>query len=263
MNQKVINLVHSNRGLIGKESILTDSKGNIQGRTVYIHEVAGRDSFAALKEILKKISAEEAFVVLSLAVAPTEYGDVDTIGNTFNIFEKLLQKEKIQYALSVTRDNSLWAALCGRNVSESFEKYGFYTPCISCHAYFHILRAFIALDIGARFIISGERVNHSGKIKINQTEKVLKAYEEILKPFGIEILHPVKDIEEEKELSELIGMDWEEEKNQMKCVFSGNYLTEEGESLIAEVELDNYLQDFLIPAGKKAINLYMGSGLEL
>ncbi len=258
MNQELIDFVLSGKKIIGRASIFSDYGKNDRGKTVYIQEVAGRDSYAALKKVLSERPFKNSFIVLSMAIAPTEYGDKNIIIQTFNIFKSLLQKRKIPYAISISRDNLLWADLCGKKVSKNIKKYGFYTPCISCHAYFHILRALVALDVGAMFIISGERVSHSGKIKINQTEKVLKAYEEILKPFGIEILYPVKDVEKESEIAKLIETGWEEEKNQMECVFSGNYLNEEGKNLIDEKKIDSYLKDFLIPEGIKAINSYLG-----
>lgn len=262
MSHRAPEMLLSGKRLLGKESILPFRGEASKEKAVYVHEVAGRDSYAALKALLGQINSKNSFFILSLAVAPTEYGDLNQVEKYFTPFEDLLKKENFSYALSISRDSELWGALCGRFLSTIFDRYGFYTPCISCHAYFHILRAFIAIDSGAKLIVSGERVSHAGRVKVNQSEKSLRAYQEILRAYGIEILYPVKNIETEEELLKLLEMDWKEEENQMRCVFSGNYLSVKGKNLIREEQLDRYFEEFLIPAGKKIIEYYLEGNKE-
>lgn len=135
--------------------------------------------------------------------------------------------------------------------------YGFYTPCIGCHAYFHILRAFIALDIEALGIISGERVKHSGRFKINQSKDAVDTYRKILKEFGIKFYTPILNIDTEEELNKYLTFKWEEGKEQFKCLFTGSSTLKNMKyPKKLRQAISNYLNEFVKPLAVEVISNY-------
>lgn len=245
--------------IIGANSILGNIPDSIQGEEICIQEVAGRDSYAAFKFFIGSELAEgKKLYILSVATAPTEFGNWEKALSSLKLFESDLLKANIPYAVSFSRDISLWRALVARPAGWLQAKYGFYTPCIACHAYLHLLRGFIAIDLGARCIISGERTKHDSKVKLNQTTEALNAYADILKVFLIDLMFPIAGISNGKMIADILGKPWDEEKDQMECVFSENYLDlEEGTCIVLNTEsMDAFLKNFLIPVGKQLMESY-------
>lgn len=227
---------------------------------VVIGEFAGRDSAAA---IIKTLETEDLNRVLPMATfAPTEYGD-------FNSLEKNLLSTQKRVALlhgaSKTVDQlvyysnpDLWSALNGRFAYVLQEKYGFFSPCIGCHAYFHLVRLPFALKLGKK-IISGERESHDGQVKINQLAPCLDVYQKITAYFGVELLMPLRHMQEGNEVVSLLGWDWEEGGSQPVCALSGNYRTTEGQVRYDAQALNHYLHDFLYPTAIELGELIIGN----
>jgi len=231
---------------------------NLPENTV-IAEFSGRDSVAAVMKILNTNLLENIVPVASFA--GTEFGEVDAI---YSNYDKLVERVLKKYENAVTihpliiySNPNLWHALNARFTTELVDKFGFYTPCIGCHAYFHLLRMPMARQIG-RKLISGEREGHENRIKVNQLGMCLDTYEKVLKEFDVELMLPIRKVSDNNEIEELIGWDWEEGKDHPDCVYSGNYRNKDGKAVYNEDKIKAYLDEFLVPAciglGKLLLN---------
>jgi hypothetical protein len=219
-----------------------------------ILEIAGRDSLAAATFFIQKEKPKEVFP--TFAQAPVEYGEEKFEYPLKILKERWEGKVKINKAQKLINPR-LWSVINGRYISTIISKYGFYTPCLGCHLYFHLLRIPLAKEMKVDIIVSGEREWHDKKVKINQIGEVLDAYREILSAVKIEIAFPIRKIKKGKEIEKIIGIDWHPEERQLKCVFSQNYWTF-GKPRIPE-NLENFLDEFLIPAGKEiALSIWKG-----
>ncbi len=213
-----------------------------------IGEFAGRDSVAA---IMKALEDESIVNILPIAsFAPTEYGDFDILKTNYEQMllriQKLYGDRKKIFPLLFYSNSNLWSVINGRFLDFNVKNFGVYTPCIGCHAYFHLVRIPLALKLGAR-IISGERESHDGRIKLNQTAESLDTYIKIAKHFGVELIMPIRHMKDGGEVKELIGWDWEEGKAHQSCAFSGNYLSVDGSVDYDKEKVNKYLDLFLYP----------------
>ena len=224
-----------------------------------IGEFAGRDSVAAILKAMEDSSVNNILPIASFA--PTEYGDFDILESNY---EKMVERAKELYGNSKTifpliyySDFDLWSVLNGRFVDYILKKYEFYTPCMGCHAYFHLLRIPIAIKVSNR-IIAGERESHDGRIKLNQIAECLDAYERIAKDLGTELMMPIRYMEDGDEVKKLIGWNWEEGKKHQTCAFSGNYKNIDDSVNYDKELVKKFIDDYLYPAsialGKLIIN---------
>lgn len=224
-----------------------------------IGEFAGRDSIAA---IIKAFERDDITIVLPIAsFAGVEYGESDALIENHDMLsrriEELYGKSKTLLPLMFYSRPDLWYAINGRFISILNQKYGFYTPCIGCHAYFHILRAPIAYELG-RTIISGERISHDGDCKINQLPDVLQIYRDIIGELGSNLIHPIVDIQDGNQIDEIIGFNYVKSDKLPQCVFSGNYKDIEDNMNYNMDNISIYMNKFLVPAcielGRHMIN---------
>ncbi len=211
-----------------------------------IGEFSGRDSVAA---ILKSLEQSDVKFILPVAtLSPTEYGDFDSLEINFDQMVKRVNeiygdKKKI-FPLMWYSNPDLWSIMNGRFVEHINRKFGFYSPCIGCHAYFHILRVPMALDLGKR-IISGERESHDGRVKINQMAITLDVYKDITDHFGVELMTPLRHMSDGDEVEKLIGWNWKEGKNHPSCAYSKNYTDTKGKVIYDIEKIESYLKDYL------------------
>ncbi len=218
-----------------------------------IVEIAGRDSVAAAVKSVE----EESFTDLlpTYVYTGTEHGPWASVDQAVERLAGLLPEVRI-HNLVVLGSPDFWQALCGRFMSELISRYGFYTPCVGCHLYFHSVRIPLALALGKVPIISGEREWHDGAIKVNQIYEALNVYEKIAKEFGIRLLFPVRNITKGDRIEEILGFEWQEGKEQLGCVLSGNYRALEGSVDYAPSQVKIYLKEFAWPCAKKIIESY-------
>lgn len=127
------------------------------------------------------------------------------------------------------------------------KEYGYYRPCIGCHAYLRIIRIPLAKHLGGK-IISGERLYHNGDFKIDQIEEVLNVYSKICRDFDVELILPIRYIREGKKIKEIIGEEWEQGEKQFSCVFSGNYRDKDGKVIFDKEGILKMLNEFIYPA---------------
>jgi hypothetical protein len=200
---------------------------------------------------------EESFTDLlpTYVYTGTEHGPWASVDQAVERLAGLLPEVRI-HNLVVLGSPCFWQALCGRFISELISRYGFYTPCVGCHLYFHSVRIPLALALGKVPIISGEREWHDGAIKVNQIYEALNVYVKIAKEFGIRLLFPVRNITKGDRIEEILGFEWQEGKEQLGCVLSGNYRALEGSVDYAPSQVKMYLKEFAWPCAKKIIESY-------
>lgn len=218
-----------------------------------IVEIAGRDSVAAAVKSVE----EESFTDLlpTYVYTGTEHGPWASVDQAVERLAGLLPEVRI-HNLVVLGSPCFWQALCGRFISELISRYEFYTPCVGCHLYLHSVRIPLALALGKVPIISGEREWHDEAKKVNQISEALNVYEKIAKDFGIRLLFPVRNITKGDRIEEILGFEWQEGKEQLGCVLSGNYRALEGSVDYAPSQVKMYLEEFAWPCAKKIVESY-------
>jgi hypothetical protein len=223
-----------------------------------IVEIAGRDSIAAAVRAVKELPLDA--VLPTIAYTGTEFGDWRIPFDKAEFLKKLLAEEApgvVVYGPAVLGAPGLWRALNGRYVSTLFERYGFYSPCIGCHVYFHALRVPLAKTTGCNVIVAGERESHDGRVKLNQVSAALDAYVDLLARFGVELVLPLRHVASGAEIEELIGNDWEEEAGQLDCVLSGNYRDTSGDVSHDEDAVRRFIDEFAVPVTERAVTVYL------
>jgi hypothetical protein len=216
-------------------------------------EIAGRDSVAAAMEAVN----QEGFTDLlpTYAYTGTEYGAWSSVGDAVKRLVERLPQIRV-HPLLVIGSPRFWQALNGRFMSELIAAYGVFSPCIGCHLYLHSVRIPLAVSLGRIPIISGERESHDHAIKINQIGVALSRYEALVAEFGVRLLLPLRHILDGDRIGEILGIPWEEGKEQLGCVLSGNYRGVDGSVGMTAEEVARYLDGFACPVTRKIIAAY-------
>lgn len=228
---------------IRKELISKDSTA--------IVDVSGKDSFAASILGFQEYGIKRAIPVI--VYNQVQYGNWHALLNNAKLLKNVINKRfnGIVYEPIVIGDLDYWWILNGRYISEIIHKFGFYSPCLNCHLYFHSTRGFLAKAIGCTTIISGERESHDGKHKINQLPVSIDFYSKLLKNFGITHMNPVRYIESAPEIRKIVQIDWGEGANQPKCIFSSNYVNCDGTIQFDSSKIEEFFSEFGIPVVMK------------
>lgn len=210
-----------------------------------IVDIAGKDSIAA---ILEQVQLDNTITnILPIVVkAPTEYGNDELF---IEAYKNFINVAKSKYSLNIVHEfyieePLLWRIINGKYLSITMDKFGFYSPCPGCHLYIHSVRGFIGKKLGIKKIISGERLKHENKIKINQLDISLKKHEELLKYFGIKHLQPLKNTFSDANIFKNLKDAGIKEFYHYNCLYSGNYKNLNGSSTIP-LKLESYY-DFAI-----------------
>jgi len=226
---------------------------------VAIAEIAGRDSFAAVIRAceMRPIKA----IVPTIAYTGTEYGDWKVPFEKIEILKKKLQQNNIKIFESIVLGSTrFWWMLCGRYTTHLVKTFGFYSPCLGCHLYFHAIRIPLAKKLHSNLVIAGERESHDGKIKINQTVVALDAYTAFLKGFDIELFLPLRYVTSSKEIETTIGQQWDEGEQQLECVLSKNYQEIDGSVSFNEDAIQRFFDEFALKTTEKVIKGYLEKG---
>lgn len=220
-------------------------RGKPLGEGCVLVEVAGRDSIAAAIALAKQ--GEARLLLPSLALTGTEYGDTGILLHNVERLRSLAEPLGVEVAEPVVLGSPRWwRATIGRVNSVLSRAYGPWHICVGCHMYLHAVRAPLAWEAGAARQAGGERLAHGGKIKINQTLPAVEAYRGVLAGFGIELLLPLLETDDEDAIRSLVG-DWEEGDGQPGCVLSGNYRGLDGAVDYDDGLLRSYLDEYLVP----------------
>lgn len=215
-----------------------------------IGEVAGKDSVAA---IIAASEREDIESILPVAIyTGTLYGDWNIIFETARYVQREVRKrhKKKVHDLTVMGSPRLWHALNGRFMHVLSEKFGSFSPCLGCHLYFHSIVIPLAKELNTTLVIAGERESHEGRIKLNQTRISVDAYVSMMKDFGLELILPVRHVEDDAEIASIIGKEWKDE-DQMACVLSGNYKAVDGSVSYIESHSYDFFHRYAIPAASE------------
>jgi len=217
-----------------------------------IAEIAGRDSVAA---VLRACDERAITMILpTVAYTGTEYGRWAVTFEKIDILkERLRKKGVLLFDPVVVGAPKFWWKLCGRNIAGFAKKYGFYSPCVGCHFYFHAIRIPLAKKLNCAIVIGGERESHDGRLKVNQVKTSLDAYVSFMKKFGIELFLPVRHVRSGREVEDILDMPWDEGDEQLECVLSNNYREEDGSVSFDEKAIARYMDEFAVPTAEEMI----------
>jgi len=219
---------------------------------VAIAEIAGRDSIAAAIEAVRTRRFEA--VLPTIAYTGTEFGEWGYPFEKADFLKARLDDEGVRvFQPVVLGAPEFWWKLNGRYATHLSKTYGFYTPCVGCHLYFHAIRIPIAKRIGCRCIIGGERESHDGRTKINQVDVVLDEYARFMSAFDIELLLPLRYIQSGERIEQIIGQSWEEGGEQLKCVMNKNYLDQHGHVDYSEENMKRFLSEFALKVAEEEV----------
>ncbi len=224
----------------------------LKSRHIAIAEIAGRDSVAAVIEASGSLDLED--ILPTIAYTGTEYGNWDTPFRAVELLREAPAMKNIHIFDPVFLGSpSIWWQLCGRHNYSLVRDFGFYTPCIGCHLYFHGIRIPLAKILNCNTIIAGERESHDGRIKINQLGIALDAYIELAAKFDVELFLPLRNVYSGDQVIEILGNSWEEGSEQLECVLSKNYVDRDGIVLYSEDAILRFLREFALPLAEKMI----------
>ena len=130
----------------------------------YIAEIAGKDSVSAVIKFMKENPG--TVVIPTIVYTGTEYGDRESYYNSVRFLKDKSKESGVLWEDTIElTDGDFGNVLCARYQYMINQKYGFYTPCIACHLFAHLMRLPLLKKVGAEGIITGERHSHQGKLK--------------------------------------------------------------------------------------------------
>jgi hypothetical protein len=219
-----------------------------------IVEIAGRDSIAAAVKSVREESLTD--LLPTYVYTGTEHGPWPSVNTAIDRLAMCLPEIQVHRPM-VLGSPGFWQALNGRFISELVSRYGFYTPCIGCHAYLHSVRIPLALSLGGVPVISGEREFHDGATKVNQNAEALDFYQSIGKDYGIRFAFSLRYEAKGDHISDILGFEWQEGKDQLGCVLSGNYRGLDGSASVAGEQVLRYVEEFAGPCVKRMLDSYV------
>ncbi|MBN1288341.1 MAG: hypothetical protein JXA49_01725 [Actinobacteria bacterium] len=258
MNPVIDQLLLESEKIDGFTSVPGGQCAGISYGHTAILEIAGRDSIAA--GILTAESGEYDSLIPTIVYTGSEYGNWNTV---LRNCRKLASFMRDACGLLVPPDPVIigspkwFHAVSCRFSTELYEMYGIPGTCIACHMYLHAVRIPLAKEIGATAIVSGERLKHDDKLKINQLLPALEAYKAVLESKGVDLEFPLKQtgcsVRIQEKVAPLFG-DMEDSHSQMRCVLESNYRDRCGQMIYSEGGLQSYLDGFLVPATRKILD---------
>lgn len=231
---------------------IRDLSGN--GRKPAIVEIAGRDSVAAAVKSVRTDGFTDLLPVY--AYTGTEYGPWQAVETAVARLRQILPEARV-HPLRIVGSPGFWRALNGRFISELIRRFGFFSPCPGCHLYLHAVRIPLARRLGGIPIVAGERESHSGAVKINQSAAALDFYREFAAYFDTELKLPLRYIESGKEIEALLQIPWQRDKEQLQCVLSGNYRGTQGNVILSDAGVSNFLERFGGPVAQRIVQAYI------
>lgn len=226
-------------------------------RRAALIEISGRDSIAA--GLLAARSGRFEVMVPTIVYTGSEYGDWKAeLDNSRALAAHLRDFHGIDAPdVPVVLGSPRWFhAVSGRFLSELYSIYGFPGICVACHMYCHTVRIPLARELGAFTVVSGERLEHDGRMKINQLDVTLDAYAEVLAEAGIKLESPLMETSLGSEVEDIISGVPGINANttcQTRCVLEANYRDPKGRMSYREDRLGAYLREFLVPVTRKIL----------
>lgn len=219
---------------------------------IYIAELAGKDSVAAIHKFMR--THHDSKIIPSIAYTRTEYGGFDSYFKSLEYLKKFAVKCNVTVEeLHNLSDERLWNIFCVKYQYQLHQKFGFYTPCIMCHMYTHLLRMPLCYQYGAAGIITGERTVHGDKVKINQHPRTLECFKKLIDYSGLKLIQPVVTMKDTGEVDREIGnQEIVTHANDTKCILSGNL----NGYIIDEMMLQKFLDEYIYKIGIYIIDAF-------
>ena len=176
-----------------------------------IAELAGADSLAAIIKYLKENPTHK--IIPTWVVTPYEKKEnfITVKSNYLALIDYLKEKNyQIEDLVILNNDNELW---------DSLQNQTFFSPCIACHLYCHLLRIPLAKNYNAK-ILTGERKSHNGRIKVNQNDFVLNWFNDFFLNHNYIFERPLINIQNTDEITALLNslpFDTEDKNNFIAC----------------------------------------------
>ena len=224
-----------------------------------IGEIAGRDSIAALVAVARM---RGPVTILPTVVATgTEHGGEHSADDA--VARLRTQAGDTADVLPIVRlaSPALWHALNGRFAAELASRYGSWSPCSACHLYVHLCRVPLAWAAGCRTVATGERDAHGDRLKLSQTPETIDASIRAMAHAGIELLEPIRDVDDEATIAGLSGATRSDGVAQPSCVLSGNYVRTDGTIAFDAVRNTAYLTEFFGSAGRAIVDAWRAAGV--
>ena len=211
-----------------------------------ILEVAGKDSVAAAIAYLQNNHVTE---LIGIGIFHRGfYGNFSEPEIHFqqistSLQQKLPQLQTSFYYLDVA-DLFQWTIVQPMGIIQ--KHFSQYSPCPPCHLFFHMMRIPLVKHLGVTRIITGERAAHDAGLKLNQLPEILDLFNTLIQKQGITLEQPLKNIHEDEKIFTLLGKDWKSVEP-FRCIFSKNYLDEDGQVHFDIPNLIKTLQKFYYP----------------
>ncbi|MBC7246847.1 MAG: hypothetical protein H5T73_03590 [Actinobacteria bacterium] len=233
------------------DEVLPPRVGAERGACEAVVEVAGRDSVAAALVLARAEGLSR--LLPAIAYTGTEFDDLGSLFANVERMRRLLAAEGIRVEEPVVVGSPRWwNAVIGRVNSILSRRYGPWHICIGCHMYLHALRVPLCWSAGVDRLVAGERLEHGGRIKVNQTRAAVTAYREVLEEFGVRLELPLLELDDEEGMKALVG-EWEEGRDQPSCALAGNYLDRRGGAQVDDEGVRAYLAEYLVPVTKRIL----------
>lgn len=216
---------------------------DLEGReNVAVAEIADRDSVAAVLKVMKEGEIKEILPIAD--IIPPEHGNIRKgFNQVFWLKEKAKKYNVKIYDLMFIESYDLYSTLAARYSRELINRYGFYTPCIACHMYFHTIRVPIVKALGGTQIIGGERNSHDGRLKPSQIPIAIDYYKKAVGMLGGNLVLPLRDIVDTNEIIKLTYDD----HPQLSCMFKETYGGLPESIMRDEERLKGFLEEFALP----------------
>jgi hypothetical protein len=247
------------------------AEAGIPARTVraqpglVIGEMAGRDSVAALVALTRQRAGEVNAILPTIVATGTEYGDPDEPIRAIHILRTLVAGSVRVYDPVHLASPTLWAALNGRWSAELMRRYGpsAWSPCSACHLYVHLCRVPLAWTLGVTTVSTGERDAHCGRLKFSQLPRTIDASVDAMRYAGLELAEPIRDVDDDASIQELVSGTWDDDAEPWCCLLSGNYIGVDGTVDYDEAAHRRYLDEFFSPVARAVIDTWRDAEIGL
>ncbi len=240
----------------GIRDLAADRKNWDGKEEIVVVEIAGRDSFAALSAYLRTEIAKRSKILPTVLTHQAETFDLKYIEKSLAYLNEICVEFDVILLEPLIFDiTDEFSSLILQTMGIAQKNSGFFSPCPPCHFLLHALRVPIARAVKSETVISGERILHDSREKINQYASILRYFKEFMKSFGIRLEQPLLNISDTNDLE--LSRPWRLESMSPGCMFSKNYYDEDGQPLFKESDILNQLRIFYEPRFKKLIKNYL------
>lgn len=226
----------------------------------FISEIAGKDSIAAISSFINDVDCKIK-IVPTIVYTGTEYGKFESYKESIHYLKTIANNHVAFDKIYELRNEKIWNTLIYKYQFLLNKKYNFFTPCIMCHFYTHLLRIPLYVEKKATGLITGERMMHDDKIKLNQHFLVLECFHKLFSSYDINIIQPILQIKKTKIIDSYIDDRYIlEGANDVRCILSDNltgFIIDDKRNVD---RIRDFLNEFVEPIGHYCINEMLEKG---